>query len=103
MDKAQRLEILDDLIKLQTVNGNEIIVANYLKDLFEKNGIDVELNKYDEDRYNLIASIKKGDGLFLVSLVTRMSSLLLTIISGITVPSILNTSMAKSSAVAHLT
>lgn len=62
MDKAQRLGILDDLIKLQTVNGNEVVVANYLKDLFEKNGIEVELNKYAEDCYNLIASIKKGDG-----------------------------------------
>lgn len=60
MDKAQRLSILDDLIKLETVNGNEEIVANYLKNLFEKNGIETELNKYDDKRYNLIASIKKG-------------------------------------------
>jgi len=62
MDKAQRLSILDDLIKLQTVNGHEEIVANYLKKLFEKNGIESELVKYDENRYNLIATIKKGDG-----------------------------------------
>ena len=39
MDKAQRLSVLDDLIKLETVNGNEEIVANYLKNLFEQNGI----------------------------------------------------------------
>jgi len=62
MDKAQRLSILDDLIKLQTVNGHEELVANYLKDLFDKNGIESELVKYDDERYNLIASIKKGDG-----------------------------------------
>jgi len=62
MDKAQRLSILDDLIKLQTVNGHEELVANYLKDLFAKNGIESELVKYDDERYNLIASIKKGDG-----------------------------------------
>lgn len=62
MDKEQRLNILDDLIKLETVNGREEIVANYLKDLFAKHGIESELNKYAENRYNLIASIKKGDG-----------------------------------------
>lgn len=62
MDKAQRLSVLDDLIKLETVNGDEEKVANYLKELFEKNGIETELNKYDENRYNLIATIKKDDG-----------------------------------------
>ena len=61
MDKEQRLSILDDLIKLETVNGNEEIVANYLKDLFEKHGIKTELNKYDDNRYNLIATLKNTD------------------------------------------
>jgi Acetylornithine deacetylase/Succinyl-diaminopimelate desuccinylase and related deacylases len=62
MDKAQRLSVLDDLIKLETVNDREEIVANYLKDLFEKHGINVELNKYADNRYNLIATIKNNDG-----------------------------------------
>ena len=62
MDKAQRLSVLDDLIKLETVNDREEIVANYLKDLFEKHGINVELNKYADNRYNLIAIIKNNDG-----------------------------------------
>lgn len=62
MDKAQRLSVLDDLIKLETVNDREEIVANYLKDLFEKHGIKVELNKYADNRYNLIATIKNNDG-----------------------------------------
>ncbi|WP_338214292.1 M20/M25/M40 family metallo-hydrolase [Companilactobacillus muriivasis] len=65
MDKAQRLGVLDDLIKLETVNGNEEIVAHYLKDLFEKNGIETEVNEYADNRTNLIATIKKGDGKFL--------------------------------------
>lgn len=65
MDKAQRLSVLDDLIKLNTVNGNEELVAKYLKELFESNGIATELNKYADDRYNLIATIKKGEGKFL--------------------------------------
>ncbi|MFH5811552.1 M20/M25/M40 family metallo-hydrolase [Companilactobacillus sp. FL22-1] len=62
MDKAQRLSVLDDLIKLNTVNGNEELVANYLKNLFEKNGIKAELNQYADNRYNLIASIGDGSG-----------------------------------------
>jgi len=62
MDKAQRLSILDDLLKLETVNGDEEKVANYLKTLFEKNGIKADLNKYADKRYNLIATIKHNDG-----------------------------------------
>lgn len=57
MDKSEKLSILDDLIKLKTVNNNEEIVANYLKDLFEKHQIKTELVKYDEHRFNLIASL----------------------------------------------
>lgn len=57
MDKEQRLSILDDLIKLETVNGKEKLVADYLKKLFDENGIESELNKVDDDRYNLIATI----------------------------------------------
>ncbi|MCH4008196.1 M20/M25/M40 family metallo-hydrolase [Companilactobacillus sp.] len=59
MDKQERLSILDDIIKLQTVNGDEKLVADYLKDLFSKNGIESEYNKVDENRYNLIATINK--------------------------------------------
>lgn len=62
MEKSERLEILDDLIKLKTVNGNEKLVADYLKELFDKHNIETEMIKYDEGRYNLIATIKKGDG-----------------------------------------
>lgn len=66
MDKKERLNILDDLIKLQTVNGNEKIVADYLKKLFADHQIDSELNKVDDDRYNLIASINADkEGSFL--------------------------------------
>lgn len=62
MEKSERLEILDDLIKLRTVNGDEKLVADYLKELFDKHNIETELVKYDDNRYNLIAKINKGDG-----------------------------------------
>ncbi|WP_125763201.1 M20/M25/M40 family metallo-hydrolase [Companilactobacillus hulinensis] len=65
MEKSERLQILDELIKFNTVNGNEEVVANYLKDLFEKHGIQTELVKYDKGRYNLIATVKNTDSPFL--------------------------------------
>ncbi|WP_125714193.1 M20/M25/M40 family metallo-hydrolase [Companilactobacillus kedongensis] len=60
MEKSEKLSILDDLIKLKTVNGNEEIVANYLKELFDKHDIKTELVKNSENRMNLIASINNG-------------------------------------------
>lgn len=60
MEKSEKLSILDDLIKLETVNGNEELVANYLEKLFDKYQIKTELIKNDEHRFNLIASINNG-------------------------------------------
>lgn len=60
MEKSEKLSILDDLIKLETVNGNEELVANYLEKLFDKYQIKTELVKNDEHRFNLIASINNG-------------------------------------------
>lgn len=60
MDKTEKLSILDDLIKLETVNGHEELVANYLKKLFEKHQIKTELVKTDDNRFNLIASINNN-------------------------------------------
>ncbi|KRK65792.1 succinyl-diaminopimelate desuccinylase [Companilactobacillus tucceti DSM 20183] len=62
MEKSEKLSILDDLIKLETVNGNEELVANYLEKLFDKYQIKTELVKNDEHRFNLIASINNGAG-----------------------------------------
>ncbi|AKP66631.1 M20/M25/M40 family metallo-hydrolase [Companilactobacillus ginsenosidimutans] len=59
MDKQERLSILDDIIKLQTVNGHEKLVADYLKELFDQHGIETELNEVEENRVNLIATINK--------------------------------------------
>lgn len=57
MEKSERLEIVDDIIKLKTVNGDEKLVADYLQDLFKKHGIKSEQDKVDDNRFNLIASI----------------------------------------------
>ena len=57
MDKKARLAIVDDLIKLQTINGDEKLVADYLQKLFEDNGIKATQEKYDDNRSSLIATI----------------------------------------------
>ncbi|MFD1067468.1 ArgE/DapE family deacylase [Oceanobacillus locisalsi] len=62
MHKEERINILQDIIKIKSVNDNESQVADYLSDLFQKYGIESEKVKYSEGRENLVATYKKGDG-----------------------------------------
>ncbi|MCI5840099.1 MAG: ArgE/DapE family deacylase [Peptoniphilaceae bacterium] len=62
MEKEEKVKILQDLIKIKTVNGNEEETAIYLKNLLAEHGIDCELIKFDEGRYNLVSEIKNGEG-----------------------------------------
>lgn len=66
MNRENAINILSDLIKIKTVNGNELEVANYLRDLLLKNGIQSKLVKFAENRANLIAEIENGPGKTLV-------------------------------------
>ncbi|WP_125766634.1 M20/M25/M40 family metallo-hydrolase [Lapidilactobacillus wuchangensis] len=58
------LNVLDNLIKLPTVNGSEGSVAAYLKDIFQQNGIQVSLIPWHQNynRVNLVAQYKQNDG-----------------------------------------
>lgn len=58
------LNLLDELIKLPTVNGSEGSVATYLKDIFQQNQIKVSLVPWQRDynRVNLVAQYKQNDG-----------------------------------------
>lgn len=58
----EKVQILKDIVEIQTVNDNEIEVAEYLKDLFSKHDIDSEIIKLkDSDtRANLVAEIGSG-------------------------------------------
>ena len=53
MEKEEQIQILKDLIKINSVNGNEIEVATYLKKLFAKHGIDAQIDAFGDDRANL--------------------------------------------------
>lgn len=56
------VQALSDVIKLNTVNGNEKIVADYLADLLAKHGIDSKAVAYEPDRVSLVAEIGDGNG-----------------------------------------
>lgn len=62
MNKEERIKVLQDVIKIKSVNDNESEVADYLADLFHKNEIESEKVKYCEGRESLVATYKKGDG-----------------------------------------
>lgn len=58
MDKQKKIKILQDVIQLETPNGNEEIVALYYKNLLEAHGIESELIQYADGRVNLVAELK---------------------------------------------
>lgn len=58
MDKKEKIKILQDVIQLETPNGNEEIVALYYKNLLEAHGIDSQLIQYADGRANLVAELK---------------------------------------------
>jgi acetylornithine deacetylase/succinyl-diaminopimelate desuccinylase-like protein len=58
-DEVSRL--LQDVVRIDTSNGHETKVAEYLKGVFDKEGIPSEILSTDPDRANIIARIK-GNG-----------------------------------------
>ncbi|CAH0418118.1 ArgE/DapE family deacylase [Periweissella ghanensis] len=57
MDQATQLQILQDIIKIESVNGNEAAVAEYLQRLFTQHGIESQLIPYADGRSNLVATL----------------------------------------------
>lgn len=60
METNEQVQVLQDLIKIHSVNGNEIAVAEYLQKLFLAHGIDVTVDAFGDRRANLIAQIGAG-------------------------------------------
>lgn len=60
METNEQVRILQELIKIHSVNGNEIAVADYLEKLFSAHGIDVTIDAFGDRRANLIAQIGEG-------------------------------------------
>lgn len=62
MEKQEKVQLLQDIIRIKSVNGNEEEVAVYIQKLLEKHGIDSELVPYAKGRSSLVAEIKNGSG-----------------------------------------
>lgn len=58
MNKEKKIKILQDVIQIETVNDNEVAVAEYFKDLLNEYEIDSKLVEYSPTRANLVAEIK---------------------------------------------
>lgn len=56
----EKVQILSDIVAIETVNDNELEVCNYLQQLFSNYGIESKIQKIDERRANLIAEIGEG-------------------------------------------
>lgn len=61
MNKEEKISILQDIVRIHSVNGNEAEVASYLQKLLQKHGIEGKLISYSDGRDNLIASFEKGE------------------------------------------
>lgn len=62
MNREERIRVLQDVIKIKSVNENEAEVADYLANLFREYGIESGKVKYSEGRESLVAIYKKGEG-----------------------------------------
>lgn len=62
MREEQAIQRLQDIVRLETVNGEEKRVADYLETLFSEYGIDTTRIEYAPERINLIAEIGEGNG-----------------------------------------
>lgn len=57
---------LQDIIKIDSVNDHEKQVALYLQKLLNDQGIESKLVEFKDDRANLVAEIRNGDGKTLI-------------------------------------
>ena len=67
LTQQEKINILKDLVAIQSVNDNEIEVCHYLKDLFAKYEIEATIQPITETRANLIAEIGSGKPVIAVS------------------------------------
>lgn len=57
MEQLERLQVLKDIVNIDSTNGNEEEVADYLANLFKKHGIDSEKVQFAENRASLVSEI----------------------------------------------
>lgn len=57
MKDTEKVQILKDLIAINSVNGNELEVAQYLHKLLKKYGIESKIDEFEDQRANLVAEV----------------------------------------------
>ncbi|MBC1568218.1 ArgE/DapE family deacylase [Listeria sp. FSL L7-1425] len=62
MDRQKKLQILKDMVNINSTNGHEEQVANYLQKLLREYRIESEKVQYDVDRASVVSEIGSGDG-----------------------------------------
>jgi succinyl-diaminopimelate desuccinylase len=62
MNTNDKLQLLADLVAIQSVDANETSVAKYLQHFFDQYGITSELVGNQPDRMNLVATLGNGQG-----------------------------------------
>ena len=62
MGNEEKIAILQELIRIKSVNGNEGEVAAYLNQLLNQHGIQGEIISHTEGRDNLVATYHNGQG-----------------------------------------
>lgn len=62
MKQQEKIQILQDVIRIQSVNGNEEEVALYLQQLLKKYEIDSTLVPYSPGRSSLVATLHNNSG-----------------------------------------
>ncbi|EAF1403224.1 ArgE/DapE family deacylase [Listeria monocytogenes] len=62
MERERKIQILKDIVNIDSTNGHEEQVANYLQKLLAEHGIESEKVQYDVDRASLVSEIGSNDG-----------------------------------------
>lgn len=65
-ERQVAINMLQDLVQINSENDNEAEVARYLQKLLKQHGIEAKLIPYKDGRANLVAEIKNGSGKTLV-------------------------------------
>ncbi|MCT7837638.1 MAG: M20/M25/M40 family metallo-hydrolase, partial [Lactobacillus iners] len=60
MDEKGKLQVLCDLIKINSANGNEIEVAEYLSKLLSQHGLTAKIDAFGNKRANLLLEVGQG-------------------------------------------
>lgn len=61
MERQRKIQILKDIVNINSTNGHEEQVANYLQKLLAEHGIESEKVQYDVDRASLVSEIGSSD------------------------------------------